>query len=740
MPDLLIELLSEEIPARMQATAAKDLKRLVTDGLAEAGLSHDEATFYVTPRRLTLTVSGLPEMSPATREERKGPSVSAPEKALEGFLRSTGLSKEDLEARDGRKGQVWFAVIEREGRPASQIVAEVLDAVIRDFPWPKSMRWGSGSLRWVRPLHSIICLLSDADESQVVDLEVDGIRAGDRTEGHPFMVPEQFIGFPMHLEELKTAKKLAEIRVTSPEDYLAKMQGAKVVLSAREREEIIMRQATRLADERGLVVVEDKGLLAEVAGLVEWPVVLLGEIGEEFLDLPPEVLQTSMRVHQKFFSARDSSGRITHFIAVADRETADKGATIMAGNQKVLRARLSDAKFFWENDLRVAMDGMKAWTDMLGKVTFHNRLGSQAERIDRISELAKEIASALGADPDRAVEAARVAKADLSSEMVYEFAELQGIMGEHYARAAGNPDDVARVAREHYQPLGPSDDVPNGHLSVAVALADKIDTLAGFWAMDEKPTGSKDPFALRRAALGVIRLILENDLRLSFVEIATMPSLRATLAVEEHGSEAAGRSEEAKALRDKTRSDLGIGDEDLTLPCGILEFLHDRMKVFLRGKGIRHDVIDACLAMPSADDLTLLVKRSTALSEFLNTEDGENLTQGFKRAHNILKQAEEKDGVEYALDPDPELAETDEERALFDALERAEAAIRPAMSAENFEMAMSAMANLRGPIDGFFDAVQVNAADESLRRNRLSLLHRISETCLAVADLNRIEG
>ena len=721
MPDLLIELLSEEIPARMQATAAEDLKRLVTQGLAEAGLSHHEATSHVTPRRLILTVSGLPETSPATREERKGPSVNAPEKALDGFLRSTGLYKEDLEARDGRKGQVWFAVIEREGRPASQIVAEVLDAVIRDFPWPKSMRWGSGSLRWVRPLHSIICLLRDANEIQVIDLEVDGIRAGDRPVGPRFMAP-------------------GPISVTSAADYLAKMNEAKVVLSAKEREEIIMREATRLADERGFAVVEDKGLLAEVAGLVEWPVVLLGEIGEEFLDLPPEVLQTSMRVHQKFFSARDSSGRITHFIAVADRETADKGATIMAGNQKVLRARLSDAKFFWENDLRVARDGMKAWTDMLGKVTFHNRLGSQAERIDRISALAGEIASALGADPDRAISAALIAKADLSSEMVYEFAELQGIMGEHYARAAGCSDEVARVAREHYQPLGPSDDVPNGHLSIAVALADKIDTLAGFWAIDEKPTGSKDPFALRRAALGVIRLILENDLRLSFVEIATKPGLRAALAVEEHDSGAAGRSEEARALHDKTGGDPGIGDGDLALPRGILEFLHDRMKVFLRGRGLRHDVIDACLAMPGADDLTLLVKRSTALSAFLDTEDGENLTQGFKRAHNILKQAEEKDGVEYARDPDPELAETGEERSLFDALEGAEAAIRPAMRAEDFESAMSAIANLRGPIDGFFDAVQVNAADESMRRNRLNLLHRISEACLAVSDLNRIEG
>ena len=717
MPDLLIELQSEEIPARMQANAAEDLKRLVTDGLAEAGLSHDEAASYVTPRRLILTVAGLPKMSPATREERKGPSVSAPEKALDGFLRSTGLSKEDLEARDGRKGQVWFAVIEREGRPASQIVAEVLDAVIREFPWPKSMRWGSGSLRWVRPLRSIVCVLSDCDGAEVIDLDVDGIRAGDRTVGHPFMAPEPII-------------------VTFPGAYFAAMQEAKVVVSAREREEIIMSEATRLTDERGLELVEDRGLLSEVAGLVEWPVVLLGEIGEEFLNLPPEVLLASMKAHQKFFSVRNSSGQLTHFIAVADLETADRGATIMAGNQKVLRARLSDAKFFWENDLRVARNGMKAWTDMLGKVTFHNRLGSQAERIERVSLLASEIASTLRADPKQAIEAARIAKADLSSEMVYEFAELQGVMGEHYARAAGKSAEVARVAREHYKPLGPSDDVPNGSLSIAVALADKIDTLAGFWAIDEKPTGSKDPFALRRAALGVIRLILENDLRLSFCEIAVEPSQRADKAALEHGS----HDDEGKKLKQMVLEEDYRKGPNGPLPRGILEFLHDRMKVFLRGKGLRHDVIDACLAMPGEDDLTLLVKRSTALSAFLDSEDGENLTQGFKRAHNILKQAEERDGVEYALVPDPKLAETDEERSLFDALERAEAAILPAMRAEDFESAMSAMASLRAPIDGFFDEVQVNAADESLRRNRLNLLHRISETCLAVADLSRIEG
>ena len=488
MPDLLIEFLSEEIPARMQARAADDLKRLVTEGLVEAGLTYSGAAAFSTPRRLVLAVEGLLAESPSVREERKGPRVDAPEKALEGFLRSTGLAKDQLEARDDKKGQVWFAVIEKPGRPAAEIVAEVLEKTVRNFPWPKSMRWGAGTLRWVRPLHSILCLLSENGEASVVDLEIDGIRAGDATHGHRFMSPEQF-------------------SVASFDDYAAKLKRGHVILSADERAASIWHDATQAAFAQGLEVVEDKGLLAEVAGLVEWPVVLMGEIGEAFLGLPEEVLRTSMKEHQKFFSVKDKSGRIVRFVTVANRETADSGATILAGNQKVLAARLADAKFFWENDLRVAEAGMDAWVAALCNVTFHNKLGSQAERIDRIAALAREIAPVVGADADQAENAARVAKADLSSAMVNEFPELQGVMGEYYARAAGLGDDAAAVAQEHYQPLGPSDDVPSAPLSVAVALADKIDTLTGFWAIDEKPTGSKDPFALRRAALGVLRLI-----------------------------------------------------------------------------------------------------------------------------------------------------------------------------------------------------------------------------------------
>ncbi|MCV6594135.1 MAG: glycine--tRNA ligase subunit beta [Silicimonas sp.] len=692
MPDLLIELFSEEIPARMQARAADDLKRLVTDGLVEAGLTYASAGAFSTPRRLTLSVEGLLAESPATREERKGPRVDAPEKALEGFLRSTGLTRDQLEARDDKKGQVWFAVIAREGRPAAGIVAEVLEKTIRTFPWPKSMRWGAGNLRWVRPLHSILCLLSDEAGASVVPLEIDGITAGDSTAGHRFMAP-------------------APIQVTGFDDYRAKLQAAHVVLSAEDRAQAIWHDAEQMAFAQGLELVEDKGLLAEVAGLVEWPVVLMGAIDEEFLGLPAEVLQTSMKEHQKFFSVRDITEQITHFVTVANRETADNGATILAGNQKVLSARLADAKFFWENDLRIAATDITQWTDALENVTFHNKLGSQQARIKRIAKLAREIAPQVGADVDDVHTAALVAKADLSSEMVYEFPELQGIMGEYYAQEAHLSDEIAAAAREHYQPLGPSDDVPEAPISVAVAFADKIDTLTGFWAIDEKPTGSKDPFALRRAALGVIRLVLENDHRMALGQVFA-------------------KANEVAADRDGAMADVG----------DLMAFIHDRLKVFLRDRGIRHDVIDACLAMPGADDLTLLVRRAQALQAFLKMEEGENLIQGFKRAHNILKQAEAADGVEYSYGPDPKLAETQLETALFAALDAAEAEIAPAMEAEDFAEAMGAMAGLRAPVDAFFEGVQVNADSQILRRNRLNLLHRISATCLSVADLTRIEG
>ena len=698
MPDLLIELFSEEIPARMQGKAAADLQKLVTDGLVEAGLTYAGAAAFSTPRRLTLSLDGLSAQSAASREERKGPKVGAPDQAIDGFLRGAGVTRDDLEIRDDKKGQVYFAVIAKPGRAASDIIADVLEKTIRNFPWPKSMRWGDAPLRWVRPLHSIICMLVDEAGVDIVPLDIDGIKAGAQTRGHRFLAPDAF-------------------SVTSFEDYEAKLKRAHVILRADERAEAIWQDATNQAFAQGLEIVEDKGLLTEVAGLVEWPVVLMGKIADDFLDLPPEVLQTSMKEHQKFFSVRNTkTGRIEQFVTVANIATADNGATIIAGNQKVLFARLSDAKFFWENDLRIAKAGMQPWLDSLANVTFHNKLGSQRDLIERMTALAREIAPSVGADPDLAAQAAQVAKADLSSEMVYEFPELQGLMGRYYSDAAGLPPEVSVAAQEHYSPLGPSDDVPTAPVSVAVSLAEKLDKLTGFWAIDEKPTGSKDPFALRRAALGVIRLILANGVSIRIGQVIEVAAVILT-------------SKLKLSLDGQT-----LWRDDL------LTFFHDRLKVYLKDQGIRHDIIDACIAMPGNDDLTLLVKRAKALAETLSTDDGENLIQGFKRANNILTQAEAKDGVEYSYGADVKFAEDDAEKALFAALDKADATIKPAMEAEDFAKAMTAMAGLRGPIDAFFDSVQVNADSEILRRNRLNLLSRIRTTCLAVADLTKIEG
>src|SRR6056297_940577 len=545
--------------------------------------------------------------------------------------------------------------------------------------------------------------------------------------------------------------------VSNFEDYEAKLKRANVLLRSEERAETIRAELSSQAFARSLAPVADDGLLAEVAGLVEWPVVLLGEIDETFLGLPPEVLQTSMKEHQKFFSLKGGDGRITHFATVANIDAPDDGATILAGNRKVLAARLSDAKFFWENDLAVARARMKPWLKALEKVTFHGRLGSQGERMRRVAALAHEIAPVVGADPDRAEEAALIAKADLASEMVYEFPELQGVMGVHYAEAAGHAPEVAAVAAEHYRPMGPSDDVPTAPLSVAVALADKIDTLTGFWAIDETPTGSKDPYALRRAALGVIRLVLENGLRLGLDRFIGAQFVRHKVRlvepvqdgeVAELLEEIAGHGVFGAAFRAILKRNGGSVSEGLremgeAVPdksVALLAFLHDRLKVHFRDEGIRHDVIDAVLAMPGADDLVLLEKRARALNALLATDDGENLVQGFRRANNILAQAEERDGVEYSFGADPKFAETDEERALFAALETARAEIAPAMEAEDFEAAMHAMARLRAPIDAFFEAVQVNAEAAVVRRNRLNLLNDIREICGQVADLTRLEG
>ena len=687
MADLLIELFSEEIPARMQARAADDLKKLMTDGMVEAGLTYASAAAFATPRRLCLTVEGLLDASPRTVEERKGPKADAPEKAIEGFLRGAGLTRYDLEERDTPKGKILFAKITKEGRPAAEIIAEVLEQTIRNFPWPKSMRWGSGTLKWVRPLQSILCILPREDGAEVVPVEVEGFVSSNVTYGHRFLAPDA-------------------ITVSSFDDYAAKLKRAFVVLDGAARRDAIWNDATNMAFASGLEVVEDAGLLAEVAGLVEWPVVLMGRIGDDFLELPAEVLQTSMKEHQKFFSVRNpKTGRIERFITVANRTTADNGATIIAGNEKVLSARLADAKFFWDNDLRVAKseEGMAAWVENLKNVTFHNKLGTQAELIERMAVLARELAPMVGADADAAEQAARIAKADLSSEMVYEFPELQGLMGRYYAAVAGMSEEVAAAAEEHYAPLGPSDDVPTAPVSVAVALAEKIDKLTGFWAIDEKPTGSKDPFALRRAALGFIRTSLENDF--------------------------------AIPVRQVVESSVHSADAD-----DLLSFLHDRLKVYLKDQGIRHDIIDACIAMPNNDDLALLVKRARALSDTLKTDDGENLLQAFKRANNILSQAEAGSNIEYSHGGDIKYAEEDVERALFKALDAAEAVIAPAMQQQDFVTAMSAMASLRATLDAFFEGVQINTDNDIVRRNRLNLLGRIRTLCALVADLTKIDG
>jgi glycyl-tRNA synthetase beta chain len=715
MPDLLIELFSEEIPARMQSRAREDLKKLVTDGLVEAGLTYASAGAFSTPRRLVLSVEGLTSESRPVREERKGPSTSAPAQAVEGFLRSTGLTLDQLERRADKKGETFYAVVEKPGRKAEEIVAGVLEGVIRGFPWPKSMRWGSGTLRWVRPLQSILCLLSDEGGAHVVPLVVDGITAGNTTEGHRFMGNGRFT-------------------VTGFDDYVVKLKRAKVVLDTAEREAAIWQGAQNLAFAAGMEVVPDPGLLAEVAGLVEWPVPLMGRIGEAFLGLPAEVLQTSMKEHQKFFSVRNpKTGRIEGFVTVANIEAADGGAVILKGNQKVLSARLSDAKFFWENDLRAAKAGMGEWAEGLKAMTFQAKLGSQADRIERIAALAREIAPLVGADADDAERAAKIAKLDLRSAMVGEFPELQGVMGRYYALEAGEKPAVADAARDHWRPKGESDSVPTEPVSVAVALADKIDTLTGFWAIDEKPTGSKDPYALRRAALGVIRLVLGNGVRVALARL-----------IEKHALVALEHADDVKASHALSAGATFAYKEGAydgaPIASDLLAFFHDRLKVYLKDQGIRHDIIDACLAMPGNDDLTLLVKRAEALAAVMKTEDGANLLQGYKRAANILAQAEAKDGVEYSFGADVKFAETEEERALFAALDRAEATITPAMAAEDFATAMAAMASLRPAVDAFFTAVQVNSDNQIVRRNRLNLLHRIRAICSGVADLSRIEG
>ncbi len=792
MPDLLLELRSEEIPARMQRKAAGDLKKMVTDGLVEAGLTYEAATEYWTPRRLALDVRGLTARSRDVREERKGPSTKAPEQAVQGFLRSAGLSdvSQAKVQSDPKKGDFYVAVIEKPGRVAEEIVAEVVPAAIRAFPWPKSMRWGAASgpkgysyggiegrgaeaLRWVRPLQSILCTFGpETEETRVVDFEVDGIRSGNLTWGHRFHAP-------------------AAIEVKRFEDYVAKLEAAKVVLDAERRKAIILTEARNQAFASGLELVEDDGLLEEVSGLVEWPVVLLGEFEKEFLDIPAEVIRLTIRANQKCFVVRpagEAEKLANRFVLTANIEAKDGGAEIAYGNGKVVRARLSDAVHFWKTDqadlpdlgrleaaaqkfgldLAKPLDQRMARLDHLG-VTFHAKLGTQGERVERIARLAEELAPVVGADPQLARRAAVLAKADLQTEVVGEFPELQGAIGRKYAALQGEAPAVAAAIEEHYRPQGPSDHVPSEPVSIAVALADKLDTLVGFWAIDEKPTGSKDPYALRRAALGVIRIVVENGVRLGLLRTASA-AYRTSLEdlcddpsylVSSDGVRASefwgifnpdanefflsgdltdetaiwrlepGGSASGMELVEQFPSPAALGRD-------LLSFFHDRLKVYLRDKGARHDLIDSVIT-PEADDLLLVVSRVAALGIFLDGEDGRNLLAGTKRAANILA-AEEKKGTRVGDAVDPALLREPTEKALFHAVNQAESEAAQAIALQDFSGAMRALSALREPVDSFFEAVLVNDPDEAVRANRLALLARIRAATGQVADFSKIAG
>jgi len=712
MPELLLELFSEEIPARMQARAAEDLRKAVTDRLVAAGLVYDGAKAFVTPRRLALSVHGVPVRQPDVREEKKGPRVGAPDNAIAGFLKAAGLkSINEAKVQPDKKGDFYVAVIEKPGRQAIEVIGEILPDVIEHFPWPKSMRWGvqskePGALGWVRPLHSIVATFGpETEDPDIVPFRVGGIAAGNETRGHRFMAPQPF-----------TVRRLA--------DYMDKLGKAKVVLDAERRRDIILTEAKQLAFAQGLELVADEGLLAEVSGLVEWPVVLMGSFDEKFLHLPEEVIRATIRNNQKCFVLRDAAhAKLTNkFLLVSNMEATDGGKDITAGNERVIRARLSDAKFFYDTDLKTKLeDRLPKFKDII----FHEKLGTQAERIERIERLAAELAPLVGADVEKAKRAARLCKADLLTEMVGEFPELQGTMGKYYAEEQGEDEAVAHACEDHYSPKGPDDLVPSDPVSVAVALADKIDTLVGFWAIDEKPTGSKDPYALRRAALGVIRVILTNNLRLRLLPLLErlFRELTSVLVISPDRFVSGGGPKTVAPVE----SDL-------------LFFFADRLKVQLREQGARHDLVDAVFALGDQDDLLLIARRVEALGKLLDTEDGKNLLAGQKRAANIIRIEEKKDNRDYTEPPKAELYKQDEEKALAEAIGSAKREAARAAAAEDFEAAMRAMAKLRPYVDAFFDKVTVNVDDTALRENRLKLLNEIRAATRTVADFSKIEG
>ena len=748
MPDLLLELFSEEIPARMQARAAEDLRKAVTDRLVAAGLVYDGAKAFVTPRRLALSVHGVPARQPDVREEKKGPRVGAPQNAIDGFLRAAGLkSIDEAKVQPDKKGDFYVAVIEKPGRAAIEVIGDFLPEVIKSFPWPKSMRWGvqskePGALGWVRPLHAIVATFGpETEDPEIVRFAIDGISAGNVTRGHRFLAPQPF-------------------EVRRLDDYMQKLEHAKVVLDPERRRDIILTEAKQLAFAQGLELVEDDGLLAETAGLVEWPVVLMGSFDEKFLHIPDEVIRATIRNNQKCFVLRDAAHArlVNKFILVSNMEAADGGAAIVAGNERVIHARLSDAKFFYETDLKSRLEGrLPKFKDII----FHEKLGTQAERIERIERLAGDLAPLVGADVEKAKRAARLCKADLLTEVVGEFPELQGTMGKYYAEAQGEDEAVAHACEDHYRPKGPDDLVPTDPVSIAAALADKIDTLVGFWAINEKPTGSKDPYGLRRAGLGVIRIILQNALRFRLIQIAphvtseVVASIVTAAALKQvdafNALVALGIPESAaqQMYQAIERPFTSAGSRDVVegtlqwswdLFHDLLSFLADRLKVQLRDQGARHDLVDAVLALEGQDDLLLIVRRVEALGKFLDTDDGKNLLAGYKRAANIIRIEERKDKREYTGAPDARLYKQDEEKALAQAIGTARADAERAVAVEDFAGAMRAMAKLRPTVDAFFDKVTVNVDEKPLRENRLKLLNEIRAATRAVADFSKIEG
>ena len=727
MPDLLLELFSEEIPARMQAKAADDLRRMVTDRLVAEGLVYEGAKAFVTPRRLALTVHGIPARQSDLKTERKGPKIGAPDAAVQGFLKATGLkSLDEANIQRDPKGDFYIALIEKPGRPTLDVLADILPLIVRTFPWPKSMRWGErsarpGALTWVRPLHSIIATFGiETEEPDVVKFAIEGVDVGQTTRGHRFMAP-------------------SAISVRRFDDYEAKLKAAKVVLDPQARKDIILADARQLAFAQGFELVEDQVLLDEVAGLVEWPVVLMGSFDEEFLSIPGEVIRATIRNNQKCFVVNDpKTGKLTNkFILTANIEASDGGKAIIAGNERVIRARLSDAKFFYETDLKTKLE------DRLPKfenIVFHEKLGTQGARIKRIERLAAEIAPLVDADVEKTKRAAQLAKADLLTEVVGEFPELQGLMGKYYALAQGEDASVAAASEEHYKPQGPADRVPTDRVSVAVALADKIDTLVGFWVINEKPTGSKDPFALRRAALGVIRLILENK-----------PQIEMLSLLDKHANNVDKTLEELVHIRGKKEGGvyavatahaplLWNGQQVRASSVDLLGFFASRLEVQLREQGARHDLVDAVFSLAGQDDLVLVVRRVEALGKFLDTDDGKNLLAGTKRASNILSIEEKKDKRNFDGAPDVSLYRLDEEKALAKAIDQVKSEAGAAVAKEDFAAAMSAMAKLRPAVDAFFDKVKVNDDEPNVRENRLKLLNEIRAATRAVADFSKIEG